>query len=157
MLSGVCHFICHWFSNETHGQLFIVYYNEFVNMATDGEFNGTDLLLGKILNKVYTAFGIENEDIKSKAEQYDLYKDQFDRFSFDENKETINAGEVASVLYTADIDIENFNKTEGDVASSIDGKLNYIEYEAQALLDSSSQEYESVILASPLDEVALDR
>ena len=119
-------------------------YNEFVSMATNGETNATDLLFGKILNNIFGAFGIKNESTQLKADMYDMYKQQFDTFSFDNNKDSINAGEVASVLYTADLDIENFNKTNGDVASSIDGKLNYINYQTQPTLDPSSVEYDNL-------------
>ena len=85
----------------------------------------------------------DTQTIKLQHDMYNLYKEQFSTFSFDENKETINAGEFASVLYSSDLDLENYAAT-GDIASSIDGKLNYLNYQTLPMLDINSDSYKTI-------------
>lgn len=96
-------------------------YNEFVSMSTNGKQNVDDL--DEATNK--------------------MFMEQFQTFSFDENSDSINAGEVASVLYSSDLDLDNYAKT-GDVASSIDGKLDYNNFQTYPMLDTESDEYKTI-------------
>ena len=67
------------------------------------------------------------------AEYNALYDVLFDNLNLDEKKNEINAGEFASFLYMADLDLDNYAKTL-DVASSLDGKLDYGQYQALSSL-----------------------
>lgn len=94
--------------------------DEFTNMATAGA-------------------GIDEEN----KEEYEvLYNQLFTNLNIDDNKDVINAAEFASFLYTADVDWDNFNKTNGDVASSIDGKLDYLNYQTFSSLEKGTKLFE---------------
>lgn len=94
---------------------------EFISMATAGE-------------------GIPEQ---SSAEYTALYDQLFSDLNLDDDKKTINAGEFASYLYAADMDWGNYAKTN-DVASSIDGKLDYNNYQALSALDPNSNAHSTL-------------
>ena len=118
-------------------------YSEFVNMATNSKESAAGLFLGKVANSVLSFFGIKNNKTQEKAQMYDMFKEQFSTFSFDDNAKKINSGELASVLYSSDLDLENYAQT-GDVASSIDGQLNYANYQTFPLLGIESDSYKVI-------------
>ena len=95
---------------------------EFINMATAGA-------------------GIEEE---YKDEYETLYNQLFEDLNIDEKAEAISAAEFASFLYTADVDWDNFHETGGDVASSIDGKLDYMNYQSFSSLEPGTEQYDNL-------------
>ena len=81
-------------------------------------------------------------DEENKEEYEVLYNQLFTNLNIDDNEDVINAAEFASFLYTADVDWDNFNKTNGDVASSIDGKLDYLNYQTFSSLEKGTKLFE---------------
>lgn len=57
-----------------------------------------------------------------------FFNKNFDALNLDDDKDSINAGEFATMLYASDLDWNNYAQT-GDVASSIDGKADYTQYQ----------------------------
>lgn len=96
--------------------------SEFISMATGGA-------------------GIPEE---YKEEYTQLFDQLYDNLNLDEDKESISAEEFASYLYTTDVDWDNFKATNGDVASSIDGKINYMNYQTFSALEQGSEQYENL-------------
>ncbi len=117
--------------------------SEFINMATNGKDSYNSLVMAKVTNTFLSLFGIKNQDLQTKSDQYDLLQEQFNTFNFDGDGSKINAGEFASVLYSSDLDLDNYAKT-GDVASSIDGKLDYVNYQTYPMLDTESDGYKTI-------------
>lgn len=66
-----------------------------------------------------------------------MFEQMFNDLNLDDDKDSISAEEFATYLYASDMDWDNYTKT-GDVASSIDGKLNYDNYQAFSALESDS-------------------
>lgn len=66
-----------------------------------------------------------------------MFEKMFNDLNLDDDKDSISAEEFATYLYASDMDWDNYAKT-GDVASSIDGKLNYDNYQAFSALESDS-------------------
>lgn len=95
----------------------------------DGEWNKEE----------FVSMASANQEISEefKAEYEALYDQLFSDLNLDDNKDTINAGEFASYLYAADMDWDNYSSTL-DVASSIDGKLDYNNYQALSSLEPGS-------------------
>ena len=119
-------------------------YSEFVNMCTNGAESAGGLKFAKSVNNFLSnKLGINIPSLQEKAALYDEMQTQFETFSFDKNADKINAGEFASVLYTADLDWDNYAQT-GDVASSIDGKLNYNNYQGFSLITPGVDGYETL-------------
>ena len=87
--------------------------------------------------------GIDTETLKQQSDLHKEMKKQFETFNFDSNAESINAGEVASVLYSSDLDLENYAAT-GDIASSVDGKLDYINYQTFPMFEKGSDGYNTI-------------
>lgn len=71
-----------------------------------------------------------------------LYNQLFTDLNIDDNKDEISAGEFASYLYAADLDWDNYKATDFDVASSIDGKLSYDNYQGLSGLDPNSDAHD---------------
>ncbi|MCD7780291.1 MAG: hypothetical protein LUH05_06420 [Candidatus Gastranaerophilales bacterium] len=95
--------------------------DEFTNMASGGE-----------------------EIPKEYGEDFDkLYTDLFNSLNLDDDEESITAAEFATMLYVSDMDWENFSETDGDVASSLDGNLDYINYQTYSSLLPSEDEEEN--------------
>ena len=93
--------------------------SEFVKMASGGE-----------------------EIPKEMEEQFNaLYDELFNNLNLDEKNDEINAGEFASFLYMADLDLENYAQTL-DLASSLDGKLEYGQYQALSSLLPSDKGFD---------------
>ena len=92
--------------------------SEFINMASGGE------PIPKGMEKEFNA----------------LYDQLFEGLNLDDTKETITAEEYASFLYAADMDWDNYAKTL-DVASSLDGKLDYNNYQGLSSLEFGSDAY----------------
>ncbi len=82
-------------------------------------------------------------DEEYKDEYQALYQQLFEDLNIDDNADAINAAEFASFLYTADVDWDNFYETDGDVASSIDGKLDYLNYQSLSSLERGTEQYEN--------------
>lgn len=119
-------------------------YSEFVNMCTNGAHSAGGLKFAKVVNDALMGvFGKSFASLQEKAALHDEMQTQFSAFSFDGDAEKINAGEFASVLYTADLDFENYAAT-GDVASSIDGKLSYEYYQGLAMITPGVDGYETL-------------
>ncbi len=83
-------------------------------------------------------------DDENKEAYEAMYNKMFDGLNLDDNADSINAAEFASFLYTADVDWDTFNETEGDVAASIDGKLDYVNYQAFSSLEPGTEKYEDL-------------
>lgn len=119
-------------------------YSEFVDMCSNGQESASNLKFAKFVNDFIKGFnGKGIESLQYKSDLYDMYQTQFSTFNFDGNDKDINAGEFASVLYTSDLDWENYANTL-DVASSIDGKLNYNNYQGFALITPGVDGYETL-------------
>lgn len=118
-------------------------YSEFVDMCTNGQMSSFELGWAKFADSVCSFFGSTSEKYHEKAQMHDLMKTQFGTFSFDGNKNKINAGEFASVLYTADLDWDNYSQT-GDIASSLDGNLDYMNYQGLAMITPEVEGYETL-------------
>ena len=58
----------------------------------------------------------------------DFFAKSFDALNLDSDKDNINAGEYATMLYASDMDWNNYIAT-GNVASSLDGKADYTQYQ----------------------------
>jgi len=69
-----------------------------------------------------------------------LYSQLFSDLNIDTKDDSINAGEFASYLYASDLDWENYAQT-GDVASSIDGNLDYLTYQSLSAFEPDSTAY----------------
>lgn len=87
--------------------------------------------------------GIDTATLKLQSDMNKEYQKQFETFNFDGNKESISAGEAATILYSSDLDLNNYAKT-GDIASSIDGKVNYSNYQTYPMLDTESNGYKTI-------------
>ena len=118
-------------------------FSEFVKMCTNGETSGFELGWAKFADSVCSFFGSKSEKYHEKAQMYDLMKTQFGTFNFDGNENKINAGEFASVLYTADLDWDNYSQS-GDVVSSLDGNLDYMNYQGLAMITPGIEGYETL-------------
>ncbi len=118
-------------------------YSEFVNMCTNGAQSAGGLKFAKSVNNFLSGLGINIPSLQEKAALHDEMQTQFGTFSFDSDAEKINAGEFASVLYTADLDWNNYAQTL-DVASSIDGKLDYNNYQGFSLITPGVDGYETL-------------
>ena len=71
----------------------------------------------------------ENDIPKELESAYaDYFAKSFDALNLDNNKDAINAGEFATMLYASDLDWNNYAQT-GDIASSLDGKADYAQYQ----------------------------
>ncbi len=68
----------------------------------------------------------------------ELYSQLFTDLNIDTKDDSINAGEFASYLYAADMDWENYSQT-GNVASSIDGNLDYLTYQSLSAFEPDSK------------------
>ncbi|MBQ4494124.1 MAG: hypothetical protein II972_05985 [Elusimicrobiaceae bacterium] len=87
---------------------------EFINMATNGK--GTDDTTG----------------VK------EFFDNAFANLNLDEDEESISSEEFATMLYMSDLDIDHYLET-GDIASSLDGKVNYNQYQGlSSLTDEGS-------------------
>lgn len=87
--------------------------------------------------------GLDTATLKYQSDLYNMYTESFNDFDMDNNKDSINAGEFASMLYSADLDWENYANT-GDVASSIDGQLNYLDYQTLPMITKGMAGYEAL-------------
>ena len=87
--------------------------DEFIAMSTGGEGIPTDV----------------SEDVQAQYAQ--LFNELYSNLNLDDNKESITSGEFASYLYATDLDWQNYANT-GDVASSLDGKIDYSTYQGLA-------------------------
>ena len=119
-------------------------YSEFVDMCTNGAESAGGLKFAKVVNDALMGiFGKSFASLQEKALLHDEMQTQFGTFSFDDDSEKISAGEFASVLYTADLDLNNYAAT-GDVASSIDGNLSYESYQGLAMITPGVDGYETL-------------
>ena len=119
-------------------------YSEFVDMCTNGVESAGGLKFAKFMNDALMGiFGKSFTSLQEKAALHDEMQIQFGTFSFDEDSTKISAGEFASVLYTADLDLNNYAAT-GDVASSVDGNLSYENYQGLAMITPGVEGYETL-------------
>lgn len=117
-------------------------YSEFVNMCTNGAESAGGLKFAKFINEALMGiFGKSFTSLQEKAALHDEMQTQFGTFSFDDDSNKISSGEFASVLYTADLDFNNYVAT-GDVASSIDGSLSYENYQGLAMITPGVDGYD---------------
>lgn len=97
--------------------------DEFITMSTGGE-------------------GIpENFSAEMKNSYNELFNALFANLNLDDKKDSISAGEFASYLYAADMDWGKYAET-GSVAASIDGKLNYNNYQGLSSIMEGDSAYE---------------
>ena len=86
--------------------------------------------------------GINSQVLQNQTEMYNMFASQYSELDIDGDGQ-ISSGEWASMLYAADLDWENYAQT-GDVASSIDGKLNWENYQAMPLITKGMSGYETL-------------
>ena len=95
-------------------------YDEFYNMATDG--------------------------VDVPPEQEEQYKQMFKalmgNMNLDGDGENITAEEFAAELFASDLDLEKFAQTDGSLVDSLDGKVNFFQYNANA--DPSNPNYDYI-------------
>lgn len=84
---------------------------------------------------------LDSNELKAYSDLNKEMQKQFETFNFDGNKDSINASEVASVLYSSDLDIEHYNNNDGEVV--VDGKLNYMEYQTQPMKEQGTEDYKN--------------
>ena len=87
--------------------------------------------------------GLDTATLKYQSDLYNMYTEAFNDFDMDKNPDSINAGEFATMLYSADLNWENYANT-GDVASSIDGQLNYLDYQTLPMITKGMAGYEAL-------------
>lgn len=90
----------------------------------------------------FKAMALDGQEIPDGYEaQFDaMLKAAFDNINFDNDNTNINAGEFASNLFIADIDWEAYNKTDGSLVDSLDGKLDFVQYQADCPKDESTSD-----------------
>ena len=91
-----------------------------------------------------TVDGIKTQDLLFDKQMNDFFKTQYAELDLDGDGQ-VSSGEFASMLYAADVDWDNFNATGGDVASSIDGKLNWTNYQDYTGLNSSTEKGQDLL------------
>lgn len=112
---------------------------EYINLYdedADGSWN-----IEEFINMATAGAGI---DPANKEAYENLYVQLFTGLNLNNKDAIIDAAEFASFLYTADVDWDNFSKTGGDVASSIDGSLDYTNYQAFSSLEPGTEQYENL-------------
>ena len=82
---------------------------------------------------------------KIKEDAYFFINDRLSDTSkyIDKEADSINAGEFATMLYAADMDWNNYAKTK-DVVSSLDGKVNYDQYQGFSSMIEGDKQYETL-------------
>ncbi|MBQ9245109.1 hypothetical protein IJ182_02450 [bacterium] len=79
----------------------------------------------------------------------DEYKEQisqflgerFDALNLDNNKDSIDAKEFATELFLSDLDLKKFAETDGSLVDSLDGKVDYLQYNLNADPDYVDYDY----------------
>lgn len=84
--------------------------DEFYEMATDGA----------------------NIPEELEAEAKEMFKSLMGNLNLDGDAENITAEEFAAELFAGDLDLEKFAETDGSLVDSLDGKVNFYQYNANA-------------------------
>lgn len=77
------------------------------------------------------------EEMKYYSDMSNMLQDSYKALDLNGDG-SVDAAEFASQLYVADLDLEKYVETEFDVSQSIDGKLDYIQYQALSSLSSDT-------------------
>ena len=91
-------------------------------------------------NQNYNGYSVQ--DLKLASDTYDMYKGLKEDLDISKDGK-IDSGEWASMLYVADLGIENFTKTEG-LENCVDGKLDYETYQMMPMFEKGTKAYEAV-------------
>lgn len=86
--------------------------------------------------------GIDSQTLQNQTEMYNLFNAQYSDMDIDGDGQ-VSSEEWATILYASDLDWENYAET-GDIASSIDGKLNWNNYQSMPLITKGMQGYETL-------------
>ena len=87
--------------------------------------------------------GIDTATLKYQSDLYNMYTEAFNDFDMDNNKESINAGEFATMLYSSDLDWSKFANT-GDFTTAVDGQLDYLDYQTLPMITKGMDGYEAL-------------
>lgn len=71
----------------------------------------------------------------------DLFGKAFDDLNLDDKKDSINSAEFASQLFIGDLDLQKFADTDGSLVDSLDGKINYVQYNLNSDPDYVNYDY----------------
>lgn len=109
---------------------------EYINLYDengDGEWNKEE----------FVKMALGGEEIPAGLEDAyaDLFAKAFDDLNLDDKKDSINAEEFASQLFVGDLDLKKFAETDGSLVDSLDGKVNYIQYNLNSDPDYVDYDY----------------
>jgi hypothetical protein len=85
--------------------------------------------------------GLEDIPEEYQESYSELFDQLFNDLNINDKDDTIDAKEFASYLFTADLDYDKYSQTDGDVASSIDGNLDYTNYQALSSLEPDTEDH----------------
>ena len=71
----------------------------------------------------------------------EFFAESFKALNLDDDEESINAGEFATMLYAADMDWNNYAQT-GNIAASLDGKADYAQYQGFSSMVEGDPSYD---------------
>ena len=109
---------------------------EYIDLYdTDGD--------GKWDKSEFTRMALGGQEIpKGMEAQYEaFFAKTFNALNLDNEEDSINAGEYASMLYVSDMNWDNYMKT-GDLVSSLDGKIDYVQYQTYSGLTEGDDGYD---------------
>lgn len=122
-------------------EVFNTYNTDSIEGNENQLLSADELLVG--LNP--TLNGIDSQTLKTQTEMFDLFNTQYSELNLN-GDEQVSSEEFATMLYASDVDWEKYEATKGDVASSIDGKLNWENYQAYTSLNSSTEQGRNLLM-----------
>ena len=122
-------------------EVFNTYNTDSIEGNENQLLSADELLVG--LNP--TLNGIDSQTLKTQTEMFDLFNTQYSELNLN-GDEQVSSEEFATMLYASDVDWKKYEATKGDVASSIDGKLNWENYQAYTSLNSSTEQGQNLLM-----------
>ena len=84
--------------------------------------------------------GIDSRTLQNQSETFNMFNAQYSELDIDGDGQ-VSSEEWATMLYASDLDWENYAQT-GDIASSVDGKLNWNNYQAMPSIVQGMEGYD---------------
>lgn len=84
--------------------------------------------------------GIDSKVLQNQSEAFNMFNAQYSELDIDGDGQ-VSSEEWATMLYASDLDWENYAQT-GDIASSVDGKLNWNNYQAMPSIVQGKEGYD---------------
>ncbi len=146
------------YDDDGNGTLSEAEFYEAIGVSTDGLSN-SEL---ESLRETFTAFNVDEDgdaaelsaeeillaanpdyigaltELKTSSEINDLLETSFNDLNINDEDQVIDSQEYASFLYTADLDWDIYGET-GSAASSVDGVLDYNQFNSTSSIDPSSE------------------